>query len=530
MNQNTAAETDLETITQCLQQAANGDLTVRPDTNATDESVAALSESVGKMLTSLDGTLLGIQSFGIEVATETQEVTTGVEEIQETSTEVGQSIEEIAAGANRQTENLSTAGNELTDLSATIEEIASSADEVATLSEEATTQATRGIDLAEESTAKMSEIKSQADTNVDRIDHLESEMDEITEVVNLIDGIADQTNILALNASIEAARAGEAGDGFAVVANEVKSLAEETQEATADIAERVDQIQKTTGNTATDIRTMRTTIEEGLGTIEDGLAALETIADRVMEANDGVQSISDATDEQARSTQEMVEMIDEVISVSEQTSAEAETVSAAAEQQTAALTQISHSIAGLDELVVDLSNQLNDFDVGEGDDHVVLTNDDYEAAVAAIEEENQTLLELSDAVVTAYTSLSSSSEYPNEINIAGRQRMLSQRIAKQTLSIARNERAGEPSEEIQAAKDDLRSDIEEFQHALKALDEGGTHRGEQLAPAPAVVGQALTEVRSVWKPLRRNAETVIRESKFTDSVDASLGATPQQLA
>lgn len=86
------------------------------------------------------------------------------------------------------------------------------------------------------------------------------------------------------------------------------------------------------------------------------------------------------------------------------------------------------------------------------------------------------IVNLIDAAVTAYTSLSSSNEYPNEINIAGRQRMLSQRIAKQTLYIARNERAGEISEEIQAAKNDLKSDIKEFQHAPEALDDGGPHR------------------------------------------------------
>lgn len=514
-------EQDVEAVITQLESAAAGDLTVRLPT-ATDDELGEFSGAVNEMLAELDGALLGIQSFGVEVATETQQVATGVEEIQQTSTEVSQSVEEIATGANKQTEKLTKAGDELTDLSATIEEVASSADEVATLSEEAASHATAGTDLAEESMATMGEIKSQADTTVDRIDHLETEMGEITEIVDLIDDIADQTNILALNASIEAARAGEAGDGFAVVANEVKSLAEETQEATTDIADRVDGIQETTTTAADDIREMRETIEAGLETIEDGLNALETIADRVTEANDGVQSISDATDEQAESTQEMVEMIEEVISVSEQSSAEAETVSAAAEQQTAALTQIADSVSELDELVVDLSNQLNSFTVGDGDDHVALTNPEYEAAVTGIEDENEELLALSDAVVTAYTDLPNSSEYTDEINIAGRQRMLSQRIAKQTLFIARNERAGEPSEEITAAKADLASDIEEYQHALDTLANGGTHRDVTLAPAPSTVSDALQEVRSVWKPLRRNAETVVDQSKFTEEVDNSV--------
>ena len=525
VNMNAAEGTDeqVAAINRRLRQAAGGDLTVRLETETDDEALTELSAAVNEMLVELDGTLLGIQSFGVEVATETQQVSTGLEEIRGTSTEVSQSIEEIAAGAARQTTKLSGAGDELTDLSATIEEIASSADEVATLSAAAASHATDGTDLAEASVATMGEIRSQADTTVDRINHLESETDEITEIVGLIDEIADQTNILALNASIEAARAGEAGAGFAVVADEVKGLAEETQDATTDIAQRVDGIQETTSSAAGDIREMRETIDAGLETIERGLEALETIADRVTEANDGVQSISEATDEQAASTEEMVHMVDEVIGVSEQTSAEAETVSAAAEQQTAALTQIATNVSELDEIVVDLSSQLNGFTVGEAEDHTVLTDPDYEAAVSAIEATNEDLLEESDAVVSAYTGLPNSSEYPDEINIAGRQRMLSQRIAKQTLFVARNERAGETSAGIEAAKDDLASDVEEFQHALDTLDGGGTHRGVRLAPAPRAVGDCLDAVRSVWKPLQRNAETVVRRSKFTATVDSSAG-------
>lgn len=515
-----STDSDIQLLNEQLQQAADGDLTVRLDENRDNKTVTQLSRSVNRMLAQLDTTLLGIQAFGVEVTTRTQQLSAGVEEIEATSKQVSQSTNEIAESTTRQTAKLSKAGDELTDLSATVEQIASSADEVATLSEAAADHASDGKKLAENSMATMGDLQSQAEVTVDRINHLESEMSEVTDIVDVIDDIADQTNMLALNASIEAARAGEAGDGFAVVADEVKSLAEETQNATADIANRVNELKQVTAATAEDIREMRERLESGIETVEQGLNALEIIAERVTEANDGIQSISAATDEQAESTQEIVQMIDEVISLSEQTSSETQTVSSAAEQQTEAITQAAENITQFDNLVVDLSSQLENFTVSEDDD-TVLTNSNYDSAVRFIEETNEELLERSDDVVEAYTGLQNSHEYPDEINIAGRQRMLSQRIAKQTLFIARNERAGETNNQIERAKNDLESYIEEFQHALDALDDGGTHRGEQLAPAPSGVCDALDSVRSVWRPLRQNAETIINKSKFTTDVGAA---------
>ncbi|MEA5388588.1 methyl-accepting chemotaxis protein [Haloarculaceae archaeon H-GB11] len=346
-----------------METAADGDLTARLDEDVDNEGLTDIAVAFNDMLSDLEATLLTVQEVSEESAVVSEEVTASAEEVKAASEDVSTNVQEIAEGASRQDESIRQAANEMTDMSATIEEIASSSDEVAAVTDEAAALGSEGREYAGKTVTKMDEIEETATEAIAEVERLDSEVEEISEVVGLIDDIAEQTNILALNASIEAAAADQAGDGFAVVADEVKHLAEETRESTKDIEARIDTVQASTSETVENMREMGERVEEGMETVDQAISTLEAIVDKVEDANASVQSINDATDEQATSTEEVVSMVEDVGRVSEETLAQSQSVSASAEEQTASITEVTNSIEQLSEQSQRLNALLAEFAV-----------------------------------------------------------------------------------------------------------------------------------------------------------------------
>ncbi len=350
-----------------MERAAGGDLTVRVDPESESEAMRKVGEGFNEMVESVETTLTQVRSFADSVAAASEEVTASADEVSRASDEVALSVQEISDGATEQEEGLEAVSTEMTDLSATVEEIASSSAEVARTSETAADRAETGAGYASDAMREMQRIERQSERSAEEVAALDEEMNRIGEVVSLIEGVAEQTNLLALNASIEAAAAGDAGDGFAVVAEEIKTLAEEVAESTAEVAGLVEDVQTSTASAVDDIAEMRKRVAGGADTVEEALDVLDEIADDVTAANAGVQSISDATDEQAATSAQVVADVDRGAAVGRQTAAEAQSVSAAAEEQTASLSEVSESADSLATSAAELSSTLDAFELGERD-------------------------------------------------------------------------------------------------------------------------------------------------------------------
>ncbi|MFP8889556.1 methyl-accepting chemotaxis protein [Natrialbaceae archaeon A-CW2] len=347
-----------------LEATNTGDLTRRMDPDVESDALAALGTEFNETMADLERTIEELQTVADGVATSAETVTEETHAIESTSTQVSRSIETISHGANRQHENLATVGTRMDDLSTTIEEIAASSNQVAELAGKTAESGRRGRVAAKNAIDGIEQIESVSETAVGEIEQLADEIAEIDELIEFITEVADQTNLLALNANIEASRSGSNtsdGEGFSVVADEVKELAVDTKEAAEAIEQRLERIQRMTDTTVSVVRDTGEQVAENADTVDNVVEALDEIAVYSEKTDDGIREITTATEAQAANTQEVVAVVDEVTTIAERTSEEAANVATAAQDQNAAISRVAKSASDLTHQSEQLSSSLEAF-------------------------------------------------------------------------------------------------------------------------------------------------------------------------
>ncbi|WP_078411745.1 methyl-accepting chemotaxis protein [Priestia abyssalis] len=341
-------------------KVSEGDLTEQVEVIANDE-IGQLGTSFNHMLNSLRELLTKINQSAQHLASSTQQLNAGSEQTAQTTKEVTIAIQEVAAGAETQMTSAEESARAMEEISAGVQRIAESSSLVSDSSITASKNASEGNAVLEEVTAQMRSINQSVQEGGSLVKLLGNHSQQIGRIIEVITQISDQTNLLALNAAIEAARAGEHGRGFAVVADEVRKLAEESKQSANQIADLIRTVQADTDRAVAVMAQGEEKAESGLRIVDTAGQSFQSILQSIQQVSGEIQEIAATSQEMSASTEEITASVEEVASIASEAAASTNQVAASAHTQLESIEQITQSIHELSKLAMDLQDTVNRF-------------------------------------------------------------------------------------------------------------------------------------------------------------------------
>ena len=348
-------------MTNALSELANGNLLIEPIQIKNRDEIGLMAKSFNVMLEDLRKIVSSVSDSSMQVAANAQELSASSQQSLASSQMVAKSAEDQLHTSNEQSHFMNTSIEAMNELRTSIDQISGDNEQML----QATTQVKN---LVDKGASSITDVVNQMETihetfteTTQMMRTMEQHSNNIQNITGLITAIADQTNLLALNAAIEAARAGEHGKGFAVVADEVRKLAEQSKKSATDIEGMVYQIQQTSSQASKTIVEGGIKVDTGMQKTTESLHAFKNIESGIEEVVYRVESVSAAVEEIQAMSGSVTESVGHVQQLAAQTAETASDTSAATEEQLAAAEEISHNAQMLSELAEQLQNEVNHF-------------------------------------------------------------------------------------------------------------------------------------------------------------------------
>lgn len=353
----------LQAVTNRMNRIADGDFSGEPIQTKTQDEIGQLTEATNRMNESVQGLLEDIHGVSQTVTHQSGELMQSSEEVREEASQIAATMEELASGSEMEASTVNNLSSQMNVFTVKVEEANENGEHIQQSSNEVLRMTNEGAELMDHSTEQMLTIDQIVQQAVSKVEGLDTQAKEISELVSVIQGIAEQTNLLALNAAIEAARAGEHGKGFAVVADEVRKLAEQSSHSVSNITDIVNNIQSESFSVVASLQAGYKEVETGTEQIQMTAETFRNIKSAVSDVVVRINQVSENLHDITANTQEMNSSIQEISAITEESSAGIEQTSTSSQQANSVMEEMSKSANTLASSSEELNKLINRFTV-----------------------------------------------------------------------------------------------------------------------------------------------------------------------
>ncbi|MGN7470707.1 methyl-accepting chemotaxis protein [Brevibacillus sp. SAFN-007a] len=346
-----------------MKEVAEGNLRGERLVVKSRDEIFDLANSFNAMTDSLKGVIRQVGETSEQVASSAEELMASAEQTSRATEQIAVTVQEVAAGTERQVTSVGQGVKAIEDMSRGIRQIAVNAQQASSMVVQVASMAGDGNQSIQAAVEQMNAIHDSIRELAGVVDGLGNHSQAIGQIIEVITGIAEQTNLLALNAAIEAARAGEHGRGFAVVADEVRKLAEQSSQSAQQIGQLIQTIQADTKLAVDAMESGTKEVQEGILVVHHAGETFGQIQSSITTVADQIQDVSAAAQEVSAHSEQVVQAIELVSEVSGIAAEGTQNVSAATEEQLAAMEEITSSATALSDMADELQQMISRFKV-----------------------------------------------------------------------------------------------------------------------------------------------------------------------
>lgn len=351
------------TIQRGLLKASEGDITIENISVKSKDVISQLAGSFNTMIGNFKTLISQVIESSQQVAASTEQLHANAEETTKATELISSSMEEVSVGTKDQVVMVSQSKEYVSQITKDIEEISVRAEGVYDSSRKTSNQAEDGLTIVKKAVEQMERINQNTDEIAGIIHELNGKSEQIENILTIISGIADQTNLLALNAAIEAARAGEHGKGFAVVADEVRKLAEQSSNSAKQISILIHDIQESTRFAVESINKGELAVKDGTNYVNEGGRSFNEISESVIGTAKKMEEVLSSINKIKKSAFHLISSMDSVNDSTKQASAYSQEVQSATEEQSASIKEVSNATKVLAEMAQALLESASKFKI-----------------------------------------------------------------------------------------------------------------------------------------------------------------------